>query len=202
MVKTLARISLGMLLAIAVIASVVPALAFQGGGPQRKEVKLDFDESYDVFIGNAGIFVDNSKMLGTLVMHSEEAPATTIWHKWTQHILDFQVYDVNGKPFQWVYGNVLIYFNLDRYQYLKWVEEESNMSIWYQDKLNGGWKKCTTHWEPVTSLDHGRLWCLARYYTRYALGYTQPTLLMKLIKLGTITITPTPSQTPTNTPAG
>lgn len=203
MVRTIARICLFVVLAAALIATVIPALAFQGGGPQRKEVKVDFDQAYDVFIGNAGIFIDNSKMRGTLVVHTEQVPKIPgSWYQFTQHFLDFQVVDVNGKPFQWVYGNVLVYFNLDKFQYDKWVDEESNMSIWYFDKLNGGWKKCTTHWEQVAELDHGRLWCLARNYTRYGLGFTQPTLIMKLIKLGLITLTPTPSVTPSPTAAG
>lgn len=175
------------------VASVLPVRAFQGEGPLRREVELVFNKPYEVFIGNGGIFIDNSQMRGTMVLQSEDWSRVQSWHQFTQRILDFQVYDRNGKPFEWVYGNVRVYFNLDKFQYDKWIDEEANMSIWYFDKLNGGWRKCATHWEPAPGLPKGRLWCLVRYYTRYGLAWTQPTMTMKLIKQGLITVTPSPT---------
>lgn len=187
------------MLAIALVVMVIPASAFQADGPLTQEVDLVFGKTYDVSIGNGGIFIDDSKMRGTLFLRAEDWTRDRSWFQFTQKILDFQVNDLDGKPFLWVYGNVRIYFNLDSYQYQKWVDEESNMSIWYFDKLNGGWRKCHTFWEPAPGIDHGRLWCMVRYYTRYGLAWTQPTMLMKFIKLGLITLTPTP--TPTRTPS-
>jgi hypothetical protein len=189
------------LAAAILLFAVIPVSAFQGEGPLRREVDLVFDQTYEVTIGNAGIFIDNSQMRGTMVLRAEESRGKfgLTWHQFTQRIIDFQVFDRNGDPFQWVYGNVRVYFNLDKFQYDKWVDEDANMGIWYFAQPEGGWRKCTTHWEPAPNLAKGRLWCLVRYYTRYGLAWTQPTIVMKMIKLGTITITPTPG--PTNTPS-
>lgn len=193
--KLAARGALFVVVALALVVMVLPASAFQGEGPLRREVELVFNQPYDVSIGNGGVFLDNSQMRGTLVLRAEESRGKfgLSWHQFTQRIIDFQVYERDGDPFEWVYGNVRIYFNLDKFQYDKWIDEEANMSIWYFDKLAGGWKKCPTHWEATPGLDKGRLWCLARHYTRYGVAWTQPTMVMKLIKLGTITVTPSPT---------
>jgi len=197
----LARWLLFAIVVIALVLTFVPVSAFQGEGPLRREVDLVFDQTYEVTIGNAGIFIDNSQMRGTMVLQAEESRGKfgLTWQQFTQRIIDFKVYDRNGDPFQWVYGNVRVYFNLDKFQYDKWADEDANMSIWYFAQPEGGWRKCPTHWEPAPNLPKGRLWCLVRYYTRYGLAWTQPTIIMKMIKLGTITITPTPG--PTNTPS-
>lgn len=191
--KKIARWLLFALLAITLLIAVLPVSAFQGEGPLRREVELVFNQTYEVIIGNAGIFIDNSQMRGTLVLRAMEWEREQAYQMFTQRIVDFQVYDRNGDPFEWVYGNVRVYFNLDKTQYDKWIDEEANMSIWYFDKLNGGWRKCPTHWEPAPGLAKGRLWCMVRYYTRYGLAWTQPTLTMKLIKQGVITVTPSPT---------
>ncbi len=180
------------------VAGVLPAFAFQDE-TLHKEVPLVLNKSYDVFIGNGGVYLDNSQMVGTLVLKSEYFPASR-WQSWwqfTQRILDVSAYDQAGKPYGTVYGLVRVYFNLDKTQYDKWIAEDSNMSIWYFEQPVGGWHKCVTHWEAVAGLPKGRLWCLAHQYTRYGLAYTQPTLLMKMIKGGTITVTPTPTLSPT-----
>ncbi len=191
--KQIARVLLLALLALALVAVVIPVSAFQGEGPLRREVDLVFDQIYDVSIGNGGVFIDNSQMRGTMVLRAEEWNRQESWHQFTQRLIDFQVYDRNGDPFEWVYGNVRIYFNLDKFQYDKWVDEEANMSIWYFAQPEGGWRKCPTHWEATPGLAKGRLWCLARHYTRYGLAWTKPTLLMQLIKHGLITATPSPT---------
>jgi len=202
--KHIARGLLFAVIGFALILAVAPAGAFQGEGPLRREVDLVFDQTYDVSIGNGGIFIDNSQMRGTMVLRAEESRPKfgNTWHQFTQRIIDFQVFDRTGDPFEWVYGNVRVYFNLDKTQYDKWVDEEANMSIWYFAQPEGGWRKCPTHWEATPGLAKGRLWCLVRYYTRYGLAWTQPTITMKLIKQGVITITPTPSVTPSPTPTG
>jgi hypothetical protein len=200
--KLVFRIALFLLSALVLAVSVFPVLAFQQ--TQTEEVKLVFNKDYDVFIGNGGIFIDDSQFRGTLVLKSEQFPEDRpmSWHKFTQRILDFRVYQEDGDPFEWVYGLVRVYFNLDDSQYDRWADKRNNMSIWYFDELSGGWKKCVTHWESVPGLPKGRLWCVVRHYTRYGLAWTQPTILMKMIKLGTITVTPTPAHTstPTATP--
>lgn len=163
------------------------------GGPLRREVELVLNKSYEVFIGNGGVYMDNSRHIGTLVLRAEDAPSRPgQWHVFTQRLMDIRVYDKDGQAFGTVYGLVRVYFNLDKHQYEKWTDETSNMSIWYFDELNGGWHKCVTHWEPVAGLARGRLWCVVHHYTRYGLAYTQPTLIAKLIKQGVITATPTP----------
>jgi hypothetical protein len=168
------------------------ASAFQGVGPQRKEVDLVMNRSYDVFIGNSGVYMDNSRHIGTLVLNTSEWPdRPNSWHMFTQHLLDVRVYNKEGDPFTTVYGLVRVYFNLDDFQWDKWRDEDSNMSIWYFDELNGGWYKCTTHWEQVPGEPKGRLWCLVHRYALYGVAYTKPTLLMKLIKAGLVP-TPTP----------
>ena len=195
--KIIFRIALFLLPVLVLAAGVFPAQAFQQ--VMREEVELVFEKDYDVFIGNGGIFIDDSQYRGTLVLRSEEFPEDRpmSWHKFTQRILDFRVYQEDGDPFKWVYGVVRVYFNLDDAQYDRWVNKQNNMSIWYFDELAGGWRKCLTHWESVPGLSKGRLWCVARYYTRYGLAWTQPTILMKMIKLGTVTVTPSPSPSPT-----
>ncbi|MCW5875695.1 MAG: hypothetical protein KIS85_02325 [Anaerolineales bacterium] len=198
--KTIFRLALFALPVFIFLANVMPVFAFQQ--TLREEVTLDFGKNYDVSIGNGGVFIDDSKYRGTLVLKAETWPEDRMmaWHMFTQRIIDFQVFREDGQPFLWVYGLVRVYFNLDKFQYDKWADEEANMSIWYFDPLGGGWKKCLTRWLPMAGNPYGRLWCEVRHYTRYGLAYTQPTMLMKMIKAGTITVTPTPSETPTPTP--
>jgi hypothetical protein len=199
--KLVFRIALFTLPFIIMAAGVVPALAFQQ--VVTEEVRLEFNKDYDVFIGNGGIFIDNSQLKGTLVLKSQEFPPerTMSWHKFTQRLLDFRVYQEDGDPFEWVYGVVRVYFNLDDAQYDRWVNKQNNMSIWYKDELNGGWRKCVTHWESVPGQPKGRLWCVVRHYTQYGLAWTQPTIIMKMAKLGTATPTPSASPSPSPSPS-
>lgn len=169
------------------------ALADEGGPTQTREVQLVFNKSYDVNIGNGGVYIDNSRHIGTLIVKTVNPTRRPgMWHYFTQRLLDVRVYDKDNVPFDTVYGLVRVYFNLDKYQYQVWSDEASNMSIWYFDELLGGWHKCATHWEPVAGSVQGRLWCPIHRYALYGLAYTKPTLLMQLIKAGLITVTPTP----------
>lgn len=189
----LSRIVIIPLLVVFTLVNVTQAWADEGGGNRRKEVDVVMNKSYELFIGNAGVYLDNSRHIGTLVVKSiEPTRRERMWHIFTQNLIDVRMYEKDGGQFTSVYGLVRIYFNLDDFQYKKWNDPVSNMSIWYFDELNGGWHKCTTHWEPAAGLSRGRLWCLAHRYALYGLAYTQPTMTMKLIKQGVITATPTP----------
>lgn len=193
--KLIFRAALFLLPIVLLGIATMPALAFQqGSGPITKEIPLVMNKEYELFIGNGGVYMDNSRHIGTLVLKSEEWPAnrSQSWQQFTQRLLDIRVYEKGGGEFDAVYGVVRVYFNLDSEQYDMWQDEERNMSIWQFDELNGGWRKCVTHWEPAPGLRFGRLWCLVKQYTRYGLAWTQPTLIMKLIKQGVITVTPTP----------
>lgn len=190
--KMISRILLIALLALFVLFNVSQALADEGG-PQRKEVDIVMNKSYELFAGNAGVFLDNSRHIGTLVIKTVDPTRRPgMWHYFTQRLIDVRVYDKDGDEFDTVYGLVRVYFNLDDYQWQQWNDPQSNMSIWYFDEPNRGWHKCTTHWEPAPSLSRGRLWCPVHQYALYGLGFTRPTLVMQLIKQGLITVTPTP----------
>jgi hypothetical protein len=191
--KTLSRLLLALLLFAFVFLNVSQAWADEGGGTMRKEVDVVMNKSYELFIGNGGVFLDNSRHIGTLVIKSiEPTRRAGMWHVFTQRLIDVRMYEKDGGTFTSVYGLVRVYFNLDKFQYDKWSDPQSNMSIWYFDEQNGGWHKCTTHWEPAPGLSRGRLWCLVHRFALYGLAYTQPTMIMKLIKQGVITVTPTP----------
>lgn len=201
--KLVFRIILVFMPLVILAVNVFPALAVLE--VQKKEVKLQLNKAYDVFIGNGGIFIDNSQYRsGTLVLKSEEYPEERkflSWQRFTQRILDFRVYQEDGDPFEWVYGVVRVYFNLDAVQYDRWINKKNNMSIWYFDELAGGWRKCYTHWEATPGVPKGRLWCLVSRYTRYGLAWTQPTIIMKMVKFAkTKTVTATRTRTPSPTP--
>ena len=169
------------------------ARADGGDNPQKREVTLVFNKSYDIFIGNGGVYIDNSRQIGSMVVKSiEPIERPLMWHVFTQNLIDVRAYERDGDPFLQVFGLIRVYFNLDKYQYDKWSDPESNMSIWYFDETLGGWHKCATHWEPVAGNAKGRLWCPIHRYALYGLAYTKPTIIMKLIKAGIITVTPTP----------
>ncbi len=192
-VKLASRILLVLLFIAMVAVMVGQAFADEGGNPLRREVPLVFNKSYDVFIGNGGVYIDNSRHIGTLIVKAiDPTRRPLMWHVFTQRLLDVRVYDKDNVPFDTVYGLIRVYFNLDKFQYQQWSDKTSNMSIWYFDELLGGWHKCTTHWEPVAGSAQGRLWCPIHRYALYGLAYTKPTLIMKLIKAGIITVTPTP----------
>jgi len=192
-IKLIARTLLFLLVfaSFAVVAS--QAFADEGGNPQTREVPLVLNKSYEVFIGNGGVYIDNSRHIGTLIVKTiDPTRRPGMWHYFTQRLLDVHVYDKDNVPFATVYGLIRVYFDLDKFQYQQWTDKTSNMSIWYFDELMGGWHKCTTHWEPTPGSAQGRLWCPIHRYALYGLAYTKPTLLMQLIKAGIITVTPTP----------
>ncbi len=184
---------MALLLACILLGGAAEARADGGDNPQKREVALVFNKSYDIFIGNGGVYIDNSRQIGTLVLKLlEPTRRPGMWHYFTQNLIDVRVFDKDGAAFTSVYGLVRAYFNLDKFQYAKWTDPTSNMSIWYFDETLGGWHKCTTHWEPAKGSSTGRLWCPLHRYALYGLAFTQPTLIMQLIKNGVITVTPTP----------
>lgn len=179
---------------VAVLATIVSEARADGGdNPLKREVPLVFNKSYDISIGNGGVYIDNSRHIGTMIVKSiEPVRRPLMWHYFTQNLIDVRVFDKDDKPFANVFGLIRVYFNLDKYQYQQWSDPASNMSIWYFDETLGGWHKCVTHWEPVAGNAKGRLWCVIHRYALYGLAYTKPTIIMKLIKAGIITVTPTP----------
>lgn len=191
--KLLARFALAVTLLAFAFVNVGRAWADEGGNPQTKKIDLVMNRSYEVFLGNQGVYMDNSRHIGTLEVKTiEPTRRPGMWHIFTQRLIDVRVYDKDGDLFPTVFGIVRVYFNLDKFQYEKWNDPESNMSIWYFDDKAGGWHKCVTHWEPVAGDGKGRLWCLVHRYALYGVAYTGATMVMKLIKRGVITVTPTP----------
>jgi hypothetical protein len=182
------------ILLVAVLVTMVREARADGGdNPLKREVPLVFNKSYDIFIGNGGVYIDNSRHIGTLVVKSiRPTHRPLMWHVFTQNLIDVRIFDKDDKPFTTVYGLIRVYFNLDKFQYQQWSDPVSNMSIWYFDETLGGWLKCSTHWEAVAGAAQGRLWCPIHRFALYGLAYTKPTIIMKLIKAGIITVTPTP----------
>jgi hypothetical protein len=157
------------------------AFALEEGGFVKKEVDIVLNKSYEIFIGNGGVFLDNSRHIGTLVVKARK-PVNRGWQVFTQRILDVRVYNTEGREFEEVYGLVRVYFNLDRWQRQIWENPTSNMSIWTFDDINGGWRKCYTNLVDSAQYPHGRLYCLVHKYGSYGLAWTKPTLKMQLAK--------------------
>ena len=155
--------------------------ALEDGGFVKKEKEIVFNQSYEIFIGNGGVFLDKSRHIGTLVVKARE-PVNRGWQVFTQRILDVRVYNTEGKQFEEVFGLVRVYFNLDDYQRNKWNDPASNMSIWTFDEVNGGWSKCKTRLVDSSKYPHGRVYCFVDHYGIYGLAWTKPTLKMKLEK--------------------
>ena len=155
--------------------------ALEGGGFVKREKDIVFNKSYEIFIGNGGVFLDNSRHIGKLVVKARE-PVNRGWHQFTQRILDVRVFNEDGKQFDDVYGLVRVYFTLDKYQRAKWEDPASNMSIWTFNEAVGGWSKCVTHLVESSQFTRGRLSCLVHNYGIYGLAWTKPTLVMRLEK--------------------
>lgn len=159
-----------------------PANALEDGeGFFKKEINVRFDKNYEITIGNGGVFLDNSRHIGTLVVEASH-PLNRGWHVFTQRILDVRIYDKEGKQFEKVFGLIRVYFNLDGYQRTRWNDPTSNMSIWTFDEVNGGWSKCKTKLIEGPDYPKGRLYCTIDHFGIYGLAWTKPTIIMKLEK--------------------
>ena len=161
--------------------SLDPALASDQHDKQvRREVTLIKGKSVEIFIGNGGVFIDEVRKNGTLVIISM-SDARRGWHVFTQRTLDISVFDEDDQEVDRVVGLVRVFFNLDRTQRVRWDDETSNMSIWFRPQ-GSAWQKCVTHLIEESGFPQGRLYCLVKSYGLYGLAYTKPTLIMKLEK--------------------
>ncbi len=164
-----------------VLASLQPALAADPSDRQvRRQIALKKGKSAELFIGNGGVFMDESLYTGTLVLTSIEGPSRG-WHVFTQRTLDIRVLDADDEEVDQVLGLVRVFFNLTHTQRVRWNDESSNMSIWHRPQ-GTGWQKCVTHLIEESGFPHGRLYCLVKSYGLYGLAYTKPTITMKLEK--------------------
>ena len=192
--------------AIAVIIVIVGAFTWgsvvAATPTDTKELVIDFGDSFDLSIGRSGVSQASSGFSGTAIIEKYEHPPNygLSWHVWTQRLMDVRIYDTTGRIYPFMNGIVQVYFELDPTQRKIWDRNGSNMSIWHHDIRKGRWVKCPT--AIVFDLQHypdGRLVCPITYFGLYGVGWTQPTMEMKLTKAGpspTPTITPTPTLTP------
>lgn len=186
---------------ISVVILVLVAFTWQSVVAQkptdRLEVKVDFGNQFDISIGNSGVSQRESGFRGTIVVEKYESPPDfTSWHIWTQKYMDVRIYENSGRLYDSIYGILQVYFDLDSTQRGIWERPDSNMNIWHYDITVGRWVKCPTiitfHLEDYP---HGRLSCAISSFGLYGIGWTQPTIEMKLTKAG-----PSPTPTPTLTP--
>lgn len=176
----------GIIVAVVMVALV--AFTWQSVFAQRPtdrvEVQLDFGNQFDVSIGNSGISQRNSGFRGTLVVEKYESPPDfTSYYIWTQKYMDVRIYDNDGRLYDSIFGILQVYFDLDGTQRNIWDTRGSNMSIWHYDITVRHWVKCPTmityHLEDYP---FGRLSCAVRSFGLYGIGWTQPTMEMKLTK--------------------
>lgn len=157
------------------------AFAFEEGGFVKKEKAVRIGKDTEIFIGNGGVFIDDSPVSGTLVVKARE-PVNRGWQVFTQRILEVRVFDEDGREYDQHIGLIRVYFNLDAYQRNKWEDPASNMSIWVFDEIHGGWSKCKTRVLDSAQFRKGRLYCYVKGNGLYGLAWTKPTLRMKLEK--------------------
>lgn len=199
---------LGLLLAVG-LGSTFEAVAQETGS--KKEARLiEAGNNYDMSIGRAGIYLSETLMTGTAVLTRFDAPKA---HKvqcgpevppdecgsrlimWQQQMLEFHVYqgEEGAKKYDYVRGLGYVYFNLDLQTRRLWESnDDGRMSIYWWDVFNNKWVKCPTFLRRDASAPHGRLVCYMEEFGTYGLGIRQENILIKLIKLGIITVTPTP----------
>lgn len=181
------------LLAAAMLAGNFGAASAQEDGERRKtrEVDLVKGKTYDVSIGKAGIYLENARMDGQMEMTVLQW-TNRGWQQFTQRVVDFRIYDEEGRHLDRVVGLVRVYFDLSVTERRLWEDETSNMGIWVRNESVGGWTKCRAHLTESPQLPQGRLYCLVDQFGVYGLAYTQPTLKFKLEKAASETATPTP----------
>lgn len=182
--KRMILVAVLLLAIIAVAASWQTALASprQRGG-QKKEVKMYYGNSYDISIGNSGVFFANTYYDNVTAVIEKTEAENRGWRYFTQGILSVNVYDADGVPPDRFLGATQIYFNLDINQRKKWDDPDSNMSIWYKDEWEAGvWVKCPSFLVKSKAAPRGRVVCYASDFGDYGLAWTWPTLQIKLEK--------------------
>ncbi|MDH3942634.1 MAG: hypothetical protein OEV06_00885 [Anaerolineae bacterium] len=177
------------LAAIALVVLVAGVFAWQSvfaAKPiQRKEVSVDYGDYYDISIGNSGVSQEEAAFRGTIQVEKYEHPPNygLAWHVWTQNLMDVRFYGEDGRLMDKVYGIVQVYFDMDRSERELWRTAGSNMGIWYYDVWVGRWVKCpTTITFHLEDYPNGRLACPITGYGLYGIGWTQPTMEIKLTK--------------------
>lgn len=193
------------------LSSNLEAIA-QEGDFQKVTRVIAAGNDYDISIGKAGVFLSGNLMDGTAVLVREEAVkahsggcrlsvATYPCNNrsrlivWQQRMVEFHVYrgDEGSKEYEYVQGLGYLYFNLDILTRKAWEnDKDGRMSIWWWDAFNQKWVKCPTFLQRDASAPQGRLVCYLEEFGTYGLGIRQEDLIIKLIKLGIVTVTPTP----------
>ncbi len=207
--KRVAITAIAVLLVVVIFASNfqdVIAAAYWAVTP-RKVVDLNIDQAYDIYFGNSGVYISDSRYNGTAVLERPEHPPNQFGRrvKFSQRLVDFNIYESydeaegrgTGKSGT-VVGIMYVYFNLDVRERRNWdFDTDDRMSIWYMDYFIGRWVKCPTFLRRDVSAPRGRLVCYLTQFGTYGLGLEDYPLIIHLVKLGLVTLTPTRTPTPT-----
>jgi hypothetical protein len=206
--KLVTQVTLLVVLLAVGFGSSIQAIA-QDGDVRSESQNIVAGNSYDISIGKAGIYLSETLMTGTVTISREEAvkahgggcrlsiatyPCGNRSHLivWQQRMLEVHVYQENGKEYPFIKGLAYVYFNLDLLTRRAWEnDKDGRMSIWWWDAFNQKWVKCPTFLKRDASAPQGRLVCYLEEMGTYGLGVRQEDLVIKLIKLGIITVTPT-----------
>lgn len=201
---------LGVLLVVG-FGSSLEAVA-QEVNTRKETLAIEAGKNYDLSIGKAGVYLSETLMTGTAVLTRYEAPKAHVAAcnpgdsveicsgrsrliMWQQQMMTFHVYEggEGSKKYSFVRGLAYVYFNLDLQTRRLWEnDEDKRMSIYWWDEFNQRWTKCPTFLRRDASAPQGRLVCYMEEFGTYGLGIRQENILIKLIKLGIITVTPTP----------
>lgn len=190
---------------------------------RKKVVEIKYGNDYDVSIGNAGVFIPNAVIEGSMVLIHQEHPENhagscdlstfTEWAPdsscpgggsiiWVQNMLDVRIYEdeEGGRQYGQMRGLGYVYFDLDILDRRSWDEHGGDrMSIWYFHDFLNKWVECPTTLRRETGAPRGRLTCYMEEFGVYGLGIREIPFINKLIKFGIPTTTPTVTLTPTNT---
>jgi hypothetical protein len=152
-------------------------------GEKKKEVKMYSGNSYDISIGNGGVFFETTYYHNVTAVLTKTEAEHRGWRYFTQDILSIYVYDSEGDPVDRFVGLVQIYFELDVLQRMWWDDPDSNMSIWFKDLWETGtWVKCPSFLVKSKVAPRGRVVCFATDFGEYGIAWTWPTVAMKLEK--------------------
>lgn len=152
-------------------------------GETKKEAKLYYGNSYDLYLGNSGVYFANTYYNNMTAVLEKAEPYNRGWRYFVQGILTIDVVDENGVQADRFLGAVQVYFNLDTDLRHKWDDPDANMSIWYKDEWDeGSWVKCPSFLVKSKAAPRGRVVCYATDFGDYGLAWTWPTLKVKIAK--------------------